>query len=314
MVNIKPIRNAWQQSAPLTAASILMSAAFLVSVTGLLLDHRIVTGAPAWLKPAKFAISTAIYAGTLAWLFRYLTVWPRFTRAMGWVIAVVIVLEVGIIDAQAARGAASHFNLATPLDFVLFQIMGAAIGVLWLASIGILIALFRQRFTDPAWGWSLRLGMLITVLGAATGGLMLRTTPEQAAAARNHQTITANGGHTVGAPDGGPGLPGVGWSKQHGDLRVPHFFGLHGIQIVPFLAWLARRRRRLQTVFTAAASYLAFISILTWQALRGQSIIAPDAVTLAALALWLAGTAAAGFFLQHISTRDSISRRTAVTV
>jgi hypothetical protein len=172
-----------------------------------------------------------------------------------------------------------------------------------LASVGVLIALFRQKFQNPAWGWLLRLGMLTTVIGSAGGGLMLRITPEQAAAIRATHTVRAVGGHTVGAPDGGPGLPGVGWSTQYGDLRVPHFFGLHGLQIIPFLGWLAMRRRRIQTerqqsasAFTIAASYLTLIGILTWQALRGQSIIDPGSVTLAAIAVWLVVSAVAILF------------------
>ena len=110
-----------------------------------------------------------------------------------------------------------------------------------------------------------------------------------------HKTPYANGGHTVGAPDGGPGLPGTGWSAEHGDLRIAHFIGLHGMQVLPFLGWLAARHRYLTSVqtrfaFIAAASYTALTLILWWQALRGQSIVAPDAATLAALAIWLAGT------------------------
>ena len=39
------------------------------ALVGMLVDPRIITGAPAWLKPFKFAISTAIYSLTLAWIF-----------------------------------------------------------------------------------------------------------------------------------------------------------------------------------------------------------------------------------------------------
>jgi hypothetical protein len=136
---------------------------------------------------------------------------------------------------------------------------------------------------------------------------MLRMTPEQAAALHASQTVRAVGGHTVGAPDGGPGLPGVGWSTQHGDLRVPHFFGLHGLQIIPFVGWLALRRRRNEAaarqigfVFAIAASYLALVAILTMQALRGQSIVEPDGATLAAVVLWFVATAVAIFLTRGV--------------
>ncbi len=308
------LRKSWSDSAALTATSILMTASLLLCLIGIAVDPRTITGVPAWLKPAKFAISTAIFSASIAWLFRYITVWRPFVHIVGWVLAAVLIFEVAIIDLQAARGTTSHFNASTPLDAALFAVMGVAIGFLWLGSVAVLAALFRQKFQNPAWGWLLRLGMLITVLGSAAGGLMLRPTPEQFAAMHDRPSVRAVGGHTVGAPDGGPGLPGIGWSTQHGDLRVPHFFGLHGLQIIPFLGWLAMRRNRVQgarrqTIFAFAlsSSYLGLIGILTWQALRGQPIIAPDAITLAALAVWLALTTAAIFYALsfHLPARAS---------
>jgi hypothetical protein len=312
------LRRAWRDSAPLTATNILMTAALMASCAGIFLDSRIITGAPAWLKPAKFAISTAIFSGTIAWLFRYITIWPRFMRVIGWVLSIVLVFEVAIIDLQAARGTTSHFNAGTPRDTALFAVMGAAIVFLWLASVAVLIALFRQKFQNPAWGWLLRLGMLTTVLGSAGGGLMLRITPEQTANIRATHHVRAVGGHTVGAPDGGPGIPGLGWSTQHGDLRVPHFFGLHGIQIIAFVGWFAisgRRsqdsRRQTRFAFALAASYLAWIGILTWQALRGQSIIDPDGPTLVAVAIWFVVVAVAMVFTLEVSGNSNTETHSA---
>ena len=264
----------WQASKPLTAMGLIMIPVFLLTLIGLALDPRIITGAPAWLKPAKFAISTAIYALTLAWIFTYLTDWPRLKSITGGATAAILVIEVAIIYLQAARGKASHFNAGTVLDGVLFALMGVGIMLVLAASIAVAWVLFQQPFSDPAMGWALRMGVLITVLGSATGGLMVRPTQAQLEQARITRTMPVAGAHTVGAPDGGPGLPGTGWSREHGDLRVPHFIGLHAMQILPLFAWLMGRNRP-SLVLVAGVAYAALYVILLVQALNGRPLFGP---------------------------------------
>jgi hypothetical protein len=278
----------WQADRPLAAVTGLMLAALVVSAAGMLVDPRAIAGAPAWLKPAKFAASFAIYAATLAWVFTYLPEWRRTRRIAGWATATVFVIEAGIIDLQAWRGTTSHFNVSTPLDTMLFMTMGAAIAVQTIAVAAVVVALWRQRFADAAIGWTLRAGMTLTLIGAAPGALMTRPTDAQLAAARATQHMPVSGAHTVGAPDGAPGIPGTGWSREHGDLRVPHFVGLHAMQALAMIAFVIRRRSRAAAalVRVAAVSYALLFAILLWQALGGESVAAPSAATMGVLAGW----------------------------
>ena len=128
------------------------------------------------------------------------------------------------------------------------------------------------------------------------------------------------GAHTVGAPDGGRGLPVTGWSVDHGDLRIAHFVGMHGLQVLPLLAWWIARRRvppsertQRNLIFVAATSYLALFGLILWQAFRAQSIAQPDGLTLESFAVWLVGTAIAVVLISskqvtHIfNTKEGIS-------
>ena len=93
---------------------------------------------------------------------------------------------------------------STTLDMVLFFVMGVAILLQTLVSVAVAVALWRQRFTDQALGWALRLGMTLTIIGALTGALMTRPTAAQLADARAGERMTTAGAHTVGGVDGGP--------------------------------------------------------------------------------------------------------------
>jgi hypothetical protein len=123
---------------------------------------------------------------------------------------------------------------------------------------------------------------------------MTRPTGAQLASARTTHTFPVLGSHTVGAVDGGPGLPGTGWSRDHGDLRVPHFLGLHAVQMIPLLTILLGRRAsdaaRRRMALLVSASYASLFLILLGQALAGQPLFAPEGATLTALIGWTVAT------------------------
>ena len=140
--------------------------------------------------------------------------------------------------------------------------------------------------------------MTLTILGAMTGPMMTRPTEAQLANARAGGGLRVIGAHSVGGTDGGPGVPVTGWSREHGDMRVPHFVGLHAIQVLAIVAVGLRRWRRpeaarVEIVLVTAASYASLFVLLLWEALRGSSVIAPDATSLAAFAIWVGVTALA---------------------
>jgi len=270
------LRRLWAEEPLLTGTGALLLLALIPFLLGLWLDPRVITGVPAWLKPAKFAISTAIYTLTLAWVFLHLREWPRLRRVVGRITAAVMVIEVGLIAVQAARGTTSHFNVGTPLDAAIFSVMGLGILLQTLSAGAVAVALWRQPFADRALGWALRLGLSLSILGASVGGIMTTPNAAQRAEMRATHRPLVSGAHTVGAPDGGPGLPGTGWSTRHGDLRVSHFVGLHALQALPLIAFLFRRRpepTRVRLTLLASAAYALLFAVLLAQALLGRPFI-----------------------------------------
>ena len=306
-------------SRPLVRSAWLMAALSVLFGVLLLVDPRVVDGAPAWLKPLKFAVSIGLYSATFAWVVRALTGAPRLARLAVTTTVATLLVEMALIGLQAARGTTSHFNTSSLFDGAVFTVMGLAIAAQTLVALAVTVALFRQPFTDRAMGWALRLGMALTVAGASTGGLMTSPSPAQIAEFKATGAMPRAGGHTVGAPDGGPGLPGTGWSSAHGDLRVPHFLGLHAMQALPLVALLVgglrRERARVVAVLGAAASYAGLFVILLAQALGGESITAPSTTTLTALGAWAAlsaGLALAAW--RAAAAREVVGARTVMEV
>jgi len=178
------------------------------TMVGLLLDPRVITGAPAWLKPAKFAVSISIYCFTLLWLLTFVRGRPLLVRLVAWATALALGMEMVIIAAQVVRSTTSHFNVATPLDSAMWDAMAFFVVVVWVANLLTAVLLIVQRMPDPAFAWSLRLGVVVSFVGMSIAFLMTTETPEQARAAEAAGIdAPIQGAHSVGVEDGGPGLP-----------------------------------------------------------------------------------------------------------
>ncbi|WP_051793134.1 hypothetical protein [Amycolatopsis jejuensis] len=282
----------------------VLAVATVACIIALLADRRTVLGAPVWAKLFKFAISGGLYFFTWSWLVSLLP--ARFRRVANGATTLASVLfagEYAVMLLQAARGRPSHFGNATPLDAALFGAMGVMVTIIWVATLVVTVLLMFTKLEDRGVHWAVRTGAALSMVGAGLGALMTGPTPEEQAviAATGHSDLV--GGHSVGVAEGGPGLPLLGWSTTGGDLRIPHFVGMHALQVLPLLAFglsvLATRVPRLNSavrsrlVWTATAGYAGLVALVLWQAERGEPLIRPSAPTLIAAGLLVAAIAAA---------------------
>ena len=256
------LRRLRHQNPPLAYVGWLNAGLAALALLLLPFDHRHVTGALVWAKPLKFSLSIVVYAWTLAWLLASLpTATQRSVRRLSRGVALSMVVEIGVIFVQAARGTTSHYNASSPLNGLLFGLMGVFILLNTVLTAWAVLLAWRHRPAGSAgYAWGVRLGLLVFLVGSVLGGFMIHANQ-----------------HTVGAPDGGPGLPGLGWSTVAGDLRLAHFLGMHALQALPLLGWALGRwvpRRAVALTWLGAVLYAAAVGGLLLQALAGHPLLA----------------------------------------
>lgn len=246
------------------------------SVAALPLDRRRILGLNPWIKPIKFEISVIVYLLTVAlllqvlgegdgeiWSARKTRVRARLGLALGWGFAVCMIVENTLIAMQSARGMRSHMNVTTLFDGLTYAAMGLFIALNTVLLTVLLGLFFVGKTRLPATEvWGIRLGLAMMLAGSYEGVRMV-----------------VNRGHTVGAPDGGAGLPFVNWSTAHGDLRVAHFFALHALQLLWLTGFLLARtplRPRLATglLWVFAVLYGSGVWVLFVRAMAGSSVMA----------------------------------------
>jgi hypothetical protein len=269
------------------------AALVVIAGVGMLLDDRVLGGAPIWAKPLKFAVSGAVYGLTWAWLSSLIDNRQRTVRWASAVIVTMLSIELVLIIGQVIRGKRSHFNLETRFDAIVYEVMAASIATVWGGALVLTVLVLRSKIRDRSLKLTVGTGSVLSLIGIGLGALMALPTGAQIRAVEAGQSAHSLGAHAVGAPEGGPGLPLLGWSTTGGDLRIPHFVGMHALQAMLVLylviSLLARRWPRLRSttvrsrlVSVGATGFAGLLALVTWQAYRGQPLISPDKWTLLA--------------------------------
>ncbi|GBF50915.1 putative membrane protein [Leptospira ryugenii] len=223
---------------PLLSLSILMLVATLVFFILHLIDPMLVSESPRWIKPIKFTLSIGIYSITLYWILRQFPLQNRKVTLIVWGITLCLFFEIIAIGGQAARGVSSHFNVSTPFNATVFSLMGLGIGTMWFLHLMITLFIFKENVSNRLLKETILWGMGISAIGMITGFLMTMPKPEQIELFAKGIVLTS-GSHSFGTPIPGQEIPLLGWSKSAGDMRVPHFFGIHAFQFF-ILVYLIR--------------------------------------------------------------------------
>ena len=273
----------WHGARPYQRLGYLVGGALILVGLGHLVAWLVVGGAwqgpVSFRKPTTFGVSFGLTTITLAWVAGHLRI-PDWT---GWLLLVPLAVadssEVVWVSVQRWRGVAAHFNDDTALDNLLFIVMGgAAVAVTATVIVVMTVLAFTSMRASPSMALAIRAGLLILLVAQGVGGWMIQ--------------------HGLGLADTGV-TDGLTTFGAAGVMKVPHAVSIHGIQVLPALAWLLSfaalpEPRRVGLVRIAALGYAALVVVSLLQTATG---VAPLDVGVAAAVLYLLGVALLGVAL-----------------
>ena len=239
----------WRQGRPVERTGYRVGAILLVS--GLVHLGLLVAGGGSWdgplslRKPATFGLSFGVTLVTIVWVASFLRLTARARAALLGAFTVACALETALVSLQAWRGVPSHFNVETTFDSAVARMLAAGGAALIAIIVALTVAAFRANRTVPI---SLRIAIqvgFVSLCGSlAVGAWMI-----------------ANGMVLVFT-----GHPQAAYATG-GSLKPTHAVTMHGVLVLPLLAWLLSlspwsERRRLALVLLACACYVLLVAIV----------------------------------------------------
>ena len=228
----------------------------VVCLAMIFFSDTIVLGINAWYKPMKFFLSTIIFSCTMGWLMHYLNK-PLHTMLYSWTLIITLTFELAYITLRASQGQLSHFNISSSFNALMFNLMGIAITIITLWTAYVAFLFWKRSFPQlsQTYLWGIRFGLILFVVFAFSGGMM-----------------AVRLSHTVGSVmETTQGLPVLNWSRESGDLRIAHFFGMHALQLLPLFGFYVTRTK--QQIILLSLIYAAVVTALLFQALNALPLV-----------------------------------------
>ena len=133
-------------------------------------------------------------------------------------------VEIACVILQAARGVTSHFNTTTNFDSRIFSLMGLLIFINTFILIGLMVTILLTP----------QINLINKIaFAAALGSLLISAYYGVKMANISNNQLSP---HITGKV-----IPFLGWNLRAGDLRIPHFIGLHGLQFIPLFAYVIQQ-------------------------------------------------------------------------
>ena len=249
------------------AATVICIALAFPTLIAYALDDRLYQDINIWTKPLKFALSAAMYLGTLAWFAGWMkwetsqTTWYRwFSR----IVVTATFLELAWVYGAAANGVGSHYNTGSALMGALYGIAGMVVMIMMLAApvYAVTIARNQRLKLDKGFRLSVIVGLWLTFVLTVFVASYLASQPN----------------HFVGGnlSDAEGGLL-FGWARDGGDLRAAHFFALHAMHFIPaaglVAAWILAEGQRRLAVVGFSILFSAFTLYVFAEAVAGKPFL-----------------------------------------
>ena len=205
-------------------------------------------------KAATFGLSFGLTLITIVWVVQFLKLGTRLRSVLLTAFTAASVLETGLVSLQVWRGVPSHFNVETTFDAWVTR--GLAGGGVVLVAIVVALTVAACR-NNPSVPMSLRIatrtGFLALCGAMAVGAAMI---------ARGMVLVFSGSAETAYATAGA--------------LKPVHAVTMHGVLVLPALAWLLSfadwsEQRRVNVVRAAAAVYLLLVAAVTLASIASLS-------------------------------------------
>lgn len=172
--------------------------------------------------------------------------------------------ETALFSLQVWRGVPSHYNTATPFDAALFATTGVFAAIAFVGMLVLMRATLRPHpELAPSILLSVRAGTALVLVGMGIGIMMIVNSGGIWEGSAHATHLFAHGFDAQPA-----GMVG-------GDLVMLHAIGVHGLNLIPLVAWLLtyshtseRMRTRLTTL--ASGSIIVLMALLGVQVFRAQ--------------------------------------------